>query len=305
VSGAAFDLTFPATSANLGPCFDAAALALDFGLRVRAERAAAFAIAATGRDAAICGGLEKHLILEVYRETLAGAGVGAAPALALRLENQIPIGRGCGSSAAARLAGVALAAHFGELGWSAQRVFEAAARLEGHPDNAAACWWGGVVVSAPGEEGIRWLQAPVAPNIGWAVAVAAQPLATEEARAVLPAQYPRAAAVRNLQNALLLIAALREGRGDLLADALADRWHQPYRARLCPLLPALQGLAGRNGIWGCALSGAGPSVLLALDASAARPAIATAVEDALRRAGLQAELIFSALRARGAGMEWR
>src|SRR4029077_1503704 len=89
-----------------------------------------------------------------------------------------------------------------------------------------------------------------------------RPLSTEEARRVLPAQYSRADAVINVQNSMLLLAAFTQGRPDFLSAALDDRIHQPYRAALCPLLPALQELKGKSGILGPVLSGAGPSVLI-------------------------------------------
>ncbi|MFY9644067.1 MAG: homoserine kinase, partial [Terriglobales bacterium] len=98
-------LGLPATSANLGPAFDAAALALDFHLRLRAERAPDFFVTAEGRDAPICARMENHLIVTTYCEVLESENRKIAP-LRIHLENQIPIGRGCGSSAAARLAGI-------------------------------------------------------------------------------------------------------------------------------------------------------------------------------------------------------
>ena len=110
-------LTLPATSANLGPAFDAAALALDLYLTVDARPAEEFSIAATGRDREICQAIENHLILTTYREVLSGEGKSVVP-LVLRIDNDIPIGKGCGSSAAARLAGIALANHFGRLRWT-------------------------------------------------------------------------------------------------------------------------------------------------------------------------------------------
>ena len=127
------ELTLPASSANLGPAFDSAAMALDLYLRVRAEAASAFAVAASGRDADICGTVERNLILDTYREVLKNASTKCVP-LALAVENEIPIGKGCGSSAAARLAGVALAVHFGSLGWTDEQIIEEAVRLEGHAD---------------------------------------------------------------------------------------------------------------------------------------------------------------------------
>ncbi|MGZ4876163.1 MAG: GHMP family kinase ATP-binding protein, partial [Candidatus Angelobacter sp.] len=107
------ELVLPATSANLGPAFDAAALAFGLFLKVQARTADEFSITAHGRDAEICGRVENHLILTTYREVLQTEGKPVRP-LALDIENEIPIGKGCGSSAAARLAGIALAVHFGK-----------------------------------------------------------------------------------------------------------------------------------------------------------------------------------------------
>src|SRR5919198_95610 len=141
-----FTITLPATSANLGPAFDAAALAMDLGLRIRATRAKVFSIVASGRDADICGKIEKHLILSTYRDVLAEQNK-TAPPLALTIHNGFPIGKGFGSSAAARLAGIALAVHFGRLKWNSARIIGEASRCEHHPDNAAACWMGGITVA--------------------------------------------------------------------------------------------------------------------------------------------------------------
>ena len=134
------------------------------------------------------------------------------------------------------------------------------------------------------------------------LAVPDEALPTEEARRVLPSQYSRADAVTNVQNSMLLLAAFVQGRRDLLAAALEDRMHQPYRAALCPLLPALQKLAGTPGILGAVLSGAGPSVLIFLDGKAKKENNAEAqVRAHLRAHGLKAELIATALTRQGAG----
>ena len=257
-------LRLPATSANLGPGFDAVAVALDFALEIEAEAAAEFSIAATGRDAERCGRLQDNLILETYKNLLTANGRTIVP-LALRLTNGIPLGMGCGSSAAARLAAIQLAVHFGQLEWDAGRVLEEAYALEGHPDNVAACWLGGFVSAVC--EGTKVHVARVEPPDAWRaiVALPAEPLATSKARAVLPASYPLEDVVTNLQSASVLGLAFAQARGDLLRMAMNDRIHQPYRAPYCPLLPILQPLAGENGILGVALSGAGPAVLLVVD----------------------------------------
>jgi homoserine kinase len=256
-----FRLRLPATSANLGPGFDAVAVALDFYLEIEAEPAAEFSIAATGRDWERCARLDDNLILEIYKGLLASHGKPIVP-LAIRMENGIPLGMGCGSSAAGRLAAVALAVHFGQLGWSSERILEEACVLEGHPDNAAACWLGGFVTAAFEDRTVH--VARVEPPAAWRaiVVLPAEPLATSKARALLPESYSRADAVANIQSVAMLGLAFEQGRGDLLRIAMRDRIHQPYRAPVCVLLPRLLPLAGNHGILGAALSGAGPAMLV-------------------------------------------
>jgi homoserine kinase len=257
-------LRLPATSANLGPGFDALGLAMALYLTIEAEAADAFAIEATGRDAELCARLENNLILETYTSVVTSAGREAVP-LRLKLENEIPLGMGCGSSAAALLAGVALANHFGGLGWSSQQILEEACRREGHPDNVAACWLGGMTAS--GMDGSAVITATCGQNINWRLMLALPnaSLSTTKARAMLPESYSRADAIANVQNAALLVSAFALDRPDLLRTAMSDHLHQPYRKQACPLLPLLLPLAGKEGIFGVSLSGAGPSVLLIAD----------------------------------------
>jgi homoserine kinase len=294
-----FAISLPATSANLGPAFDAAALAFDLHLKLRARAADEFSISARGRDPEICGQVEKHLILDTYRDVLEGEGKVAQP-LTLSIDNQIPIGKGCGSSAAARLAGIALAVHFGALKWSDSRIVGEAAWLEHHPDNASACWMGGLTVAKMSGDR-EALVARVKPKGDWPLllAIPHHPLSTEEAREVLPDQYSRADAVTNIQNSMLLLAAFVQGRGDMLASALGDRIHQPYRASLCPLLPSIEKLAGTAGILGVALSGAGPSVLIFLDPKARASRAKATVAEHLRKHQLTAELIPTSITGEG------
>ena len=274
-----FRLRLPATSANVGPGFDAVAVALDFYLDVEAEPAAEFSISATGYDADLCSGLENNLIVEVYKNLLAESGCPIVP-LAIRMANAIPLGMGCGSSAAGRLAAIAMAVHFGALNWDTQRILDEANKLEGHPDNSTACWVGGFVAAACDGSTVRY--AHVAPPEHWRaiVVLPAEPLATSKARAMLPTSYPMADAVANIQSSALLGLAFAQGRVDLLALAMRDRIHQPYRAQLCPLLPQLLPLMGRDGIAGVALSGAGPAVLVIVESEGKLAQARTAILDA-------------------------
>ena len=273
-------LRFPATSANLGPGFDTAAVALDFYLHIEAEAADEFSIAATGRDAERCARLRDNLVLDLYRKLLAENGRPLIP-LAIRMQNEIPLGMGCGSSAAGRLAGIALAVHFGGLGWESERILAEASALEGHPDNSAACWLGGFVAAASNGSGVH--VARVTPPAEWRaiVVLPREPLATSKARAVLPETYVRADVVANLQSVAMLGLAFAQGRGDLLQSAMSDRIHQPYRADICPQLPRLLPLAGSHGILGVALSGAGPAVLVVTDGEENLEEASAAIRSAL------------------------
>jgi len=297
---AALHLALPATSANLGPAFDAAALAMDLYLTIDARPAAGFSIKATGRDALICQALENNLMLSTYREILQSWALNVIP-LALRIKNDIPIGKGCGSSAAARLAGIALANHFGEMHWTDSQIIGEASRREHHPDNASACWMGGLTIarmSSVSEAQVVCIR----PKGKWPLllAIPEESLATEEARRVLPAQYSRADAVANIQNSMFLLAAFTQGRHELLAPALEDRIHQPYRAPLCPLLPCLQELTASPGVLGSALSGAGPSVIVFLDPRSSPHRARKAIAAHLAGKGLRAELLLSSITSDGA-----
>ena len=267
-------LRLPATSANLGPGFDALGLAMALYLTIDAVSADAFQIRASGRNADLCGDATNSLILSTYTSMLAANGRAVMP-LRLELNNEIPLGMGCGSSAAALLAGVLLANHFGDLNWSGQQILEDACRREGHPDNVAACFLGGMTASF--DDGNHVVTATCGQNLDWNlfIALPSASLATEKARALLPPTYSRADAVANIQSTALLVSAFALDRGDLLRTAMQDKIHQPYRMEASPLLKQLLPLTGTPGVLGVALSGAGPSVLVIAEdeAVATLPAI--------------------------------
>ncbi len=292
-------LRLPATSANLGPGFDAVALALALYVEVEARPALAFEIDASGRDAGICSALTGNLLLDTYADVWKRHGTGTPRPLHLTVRNGIPLGMGCGSSAASRLAGIALANHFAGLGWDRARMLNEAAALEQHPDNVAACCLGGFAVAATlssrfaeqaaaphpaGREAVSpGVQAlSLVPPHGWhaLLVLPGRSLATAASRAVLPQSYARAEVVGNLQSLSLLVAAFATGDSSLLQAATVDRLHQPYRGEACPLLPRLLPLAGQNGIMSVTLSGAGSGVLLLLKDEAAIPDATTRVHAA-------------------------
>ena len=262
-------LRLPATSANLGPGFDAVGLALSMYLTVEAWPAEEWSIEATGRDADVVGKIDGNAMIEAYKAT-SGLLDWMTP-LRLKVHNEIPLGMGCGSSAAAICAGVALAAHFEGLPFDPAFIAGEAAELEGHPDNVAACCYGGFTTSVMSDEGGPYADgieavATFAGDPAWQMILAMprEGLATKTARAMLPENYSRADAVFNVQRTALLTAAFAQRRLNLLGVAMQDRVHQPYRVKACRLLEKLLPLADTPGIAGVALSGAGPSVLVVL-----------------------------------------
>jgi homoserine kinase len=251
----------PASSANLGPGFDALGLALGVYLTCRFEPAERISIRASGRDAARISTGEDNLIWQTALAVAKDVGE-TLPPIALDIENDIPIGKGLGSSAAALTAGVVIADHLLGLHWKPHRILDEAARIEGHPDNVAACVLGSIVASAIDAGGVaRAVRLEFPARYGIAVVVPDFVLPTTQARAVLPDCYSREDTIFNVQRSALLIAALSTGTTSAFPTALEDRLHQPYRYSLVPGLEEMVKLRA-PGLLGCALSGAGPSILV-------------------------------------------
>src|SRR5579863_162232 len=179
-------LRVPASSANLGPGFDALGLALDIHLECRFRPATALSIHVRGRDAELISRREDNLIWQTALRVAAGAGT-AMPPIELEISNDIPLGKGLGSSAAALTAGVVIASAALDLGWDDERVLHEAACMEGHPDNVAACVLGSIVACAVDSAGVaRAVRMEMHPHYGVAVVVPDFVLPTTEARKVLP-----------------------------------------------------------------------------------------------------------------------
>ncbi|MGO9228134.1 MAG: homoserine kinase [Bryobacteraceae bacterium] len=256
-----FRVRVPASSANLGAGFDALGMALGVYLTCRFRPSAALSIRAEGRDAASIPTGADNLIWQTAVSVAEGLG-SAMPAIELEIQNDIPLGKGMGSSAAALTAGVVIADRLLGFGWKPLRILDEAARLEGHPDNVAACTLGSIVASAIDGGGVaRAVRLELSPRFGVGVVVPDFDLPTAKARSVLPASYSRADAVFNVQRAALLVAALAGGVTTAFPAALEDRFHQPYRIPLVPGLDEILKLRA-PGLLGCALSGAGPSILV-------------------------------------------
>lgn len=291
----------PATSANLGPGFDALGLALALHNEAIVEEADVVTVAVEGEGAARLDAGVKNV---VARGVALGFEVAGRPFRGARLRcvNRIPLSRGLGSSAAAWVAGLVAANAL--LGEPIDRdgLLAAATRAEGHPDNAAAALLGGLTVSCADGGRVTALSLPVPAGIDWVVLVPETEGSTHEARAVLPEAVPRADAVFNVQRVSLLLAALVAGRGDLLDLAMQDRLHQPYRRRLFPWMEDVAAAGRRAGALGCVLSGAGPCLLAAVPARGGDP-VASAMAETLRAAGIAGRALHLPVDPRGATWE--
>jgi homoserine kinase len=286
----------PASSANLGPGFDALGLALSLYLECRFRPSEKLEIRVSGRDAEMipCG--PENLIWQTV-ERVAEDVRCSVPAIELEINNDIPLGKGLGSSAAALTAGVVIANHLLGLGWKPLRILDEAARIEGHPDNVAACVLGSIVASAIDSGGVaRAVRIELPERFGIAVVVPDFALPTVEARSVLPENYSKADTVFNVQRSALLIAALATGTKSAFPAALEDRMHQPYRTKLIPGLEEILRLRA-PGLLGCALSGAGPSVLVFYEKD--RPEVCGLVRKIFALHGKESEVLWAQIAAHG------
>jgi len=250
-------VTAPASSANLGPGFDCMAIALDLRNRVELRRQgdAQVVVESEGEGAGEAPGGPDNLFVRAFEA--AGAD---SRGLTVRMTNRIPFARGLGSSAATIAAG--LVAGRAWAGAGEDDLLSLATALEGHPDNVAAALNGGVTLAWT-TDGVPAAVGLGDPGFELVAVVPSQQLSTAAARAALPASVPHADAVHTAARAALLVAALGSGDGDLLAQALDDRLHEPYRAPLAPLLGAVrEQLPALPGALGATLSGAGPAVLV-------------------------------------------
>jgi homoserine kinase len=235
----------PATSANLGPGYDVLAAALSPALELEVEETGEFSVHS---DVPGLPTDRSNLCVRAF------ARLHPADGLRFQIRSEIPPAAGLGSSAAAIVAGLAAADHFYELD---APLFDLAHELEGHPDNVAAALLGGFVICAPG--GPVRVEPP--PGLEGIVAIPPDEVATEEARAALPADVPLRDCVANLGHTSLLVLGLAKGDHSLIGRGLRDALHQPRRRHLYPRSMDLVERAQELGAMGATISGAGPTVL--------------------------------------------
>jgi homoserine kinase len=235
----------PASSANLGPGYDAMAAALTIHLELEVEETGAFSVESNLPEVPLD---RSNLCVRAFE------ALHPADDFAFRISSDIPLAAGLGSSAAAIVAGLCAADHVFELGAD---LLAPAIELEGHPDNVAAALQGGFVIVADG----RAERFDPLPGLEAVVAIPPERVPTVQARAALPAEVPMEDAVHNAAHAALLVLGLARGDLSLVGRALSDRLHQPRRAHLYPRSMELVARAGELGAIGATISGAGPAVL--------------------------------------------
>lgn len=255
-----FTVVVPCSTSNLGPGFDAVGIALggpDLIVRVTPGPAPLRITRFSGEGSDRVPLDASNRIVQAAQQAAAGSALTGD----LAVHSSIPFKRGLGSSAAAALAGALIADRLLDGAVGADRVLQTAVELEGHPDNVVPSLRGGAQVSVRDASGrVLFCEIPIKQPLRAALYIPDQELATSAARAVLPKQVLMEDAVHNLGRAALFVAALAQGRHELLREAMQDRLHQPARAGLLPWLPALLDAAEKAGALGAALSGAGTTV---------------------------------------------
>jgi homoserine kinase len=259
----------PASSANLGPGFDTLAVALECYVSVEVEEAPSLRVHSEGEGAGIFDDAS-HLAARVVTEVL------GHDRFAVTVRSQIPVARGLGSSAALATAAAAAA--------GAEDPFAVATSYDGHPENAAASAFGGLVTATMVETRAVHAALPLSEALAFVVVIPERDLATPEARGVLPEALSREDVVFNLGRMGLLVAGLGDPDG-LIPESTEDRIHQPARTRLFPEAPQILVALVEAGALAASWSGAGPS-LLGIVRSDAAASVRDGAEVALRAAGL-------------------
>ena len=298
----------PATSANMGPGFDALGFAMELRDEVMFERASdaessAITLDPDGRQVSL--GIptgSDNLALRAFAAAFRDAGQ-AAPAVRVCIVNRIPVARGLGSSASAIVAGLMAADAFMGIAPDLQRLLSTAARIEGHPDNTAACILGGITASSFVGARVLWARVPVHGSLRAVVAVPDFPVSTRAARNVLPGSVPHSDAVFNVGSTALLVASLASGDYANLRYAFDDRLHQPYRSGLVPGMINAMKAACDSGAIGSYMSGAGPSIMALIDRDGLAEPVAFAMREAFARVRVNALTMDLPMAESGAAFE--
>jgi homoserine kinase len=275
----------PATSANLGPGYDAVGLALSLNMRISLDRAPYPLVEVRGTGVDLIPHNPEHPAYRAARFVAELLGESDAHFHLLQ-ENAIPPTRGLGGSAAALVGGAVAANDLFGGQIAAPDLLNVVCELDGHPDNAAPALLGGLVIGTLTPEGVSAVRLEPK-NLKVVVAVPDFAVSTTAARRALPDSIPHRDAAFNVGRSGLLLGALATGEYELLRVAMQDRLHQPYRSHLIPGLEDVIDAALANGAYGASLSGSGPTVL-AFVSEATAPKIALAMQSTFESRGVSA-----------------
>lgn len=290
-------INVPATSANLGPGFDALGLALDLWSNASVTPAQEFSVTVEGEGADRLASGKNNLIVRAAQR-LAERARKPLPPFQAKCVNAIPLSSGIGSSSAAILTGMLAANALLENRFSRDEILDLASEMEGHPDNVAPALLGGLVVSTWAGGKVIARQVPIRADVRVTIALPEFYLPTKQARAALPKKISMKNAVHNISRAALVVEAFRTGDLGLLGKAMDDRLHQPYRLKLIPGAASAMEEAKMAGAAAAALSGAGPGVIAF--SSKAESGIGESMRRAFEAAGLTARIFHLRVSSRGA-----
>jgi len=283
----------PATTANLGPGFDCFGMALKLYLFLEIEEIKqGLIIQSQGEGAEQFEKSENNLIWKAFKSVLQKFNKGKdIKGLRIKTLNQIPVTRGLGSSAAAIIGGIIAAARLYDLKLSNQEILERALSLEGHMDNIVPSLLGGFTLAYSTEkEQIKWAKIKIPEDLQAVVAVPDFPLSTEKMRNVLPRKLPLCDAVFNLSRSALLVKALQNSDWTLLAEAMEDKLHQPFRTPYIPGIKEMFSQVKSTSHAGIALSGSGPTVI-SLTKRGSEKIISQIMEDTFLKAGINCRIL--------------
>lgn len=250
----------PCSTSNLGSGFDTFGLALQLYLTVEMVVAKKFEIDVAGAETEGIATDESNLIHLAAQKIYHKAGL-TLPPLRIRLDNNIPLSRGLGSSGAATVAGLVCANQMAGLQLSQTEILALANQCEGHPENAAASLLGGLTLNCVDVADIISEKIAVEENLQAVLLVPDITISTDEARAVLPKTVPHHDTIYNVQRSALLCHAFLERDYRNLRQAMQDRLHQPFRKHLIPGYDQIEKTAYENGALGVCISGSGSTIL--------------------------------------------
>jgi homoserine kinase len=250
----------PGSTSNLGSGFDTLGLALQVYNRVRVSSAGAKGVRLVACDPSGDWTRAQEMVRETVRLFFKILGQ-PSPGLEVELGGEVPIGRGLGASATARVGVLVALNELAKARLDRAQLLDLATRLEGHPDNASPALYGGFTVSGPIGDGIRCVRFPVKTRAAFVTLIPSFQIQTEAARQLMPGNYSKRDAAHSLNRAALITAAFAKGDLSLLQGVFDDRFHQPYREQLIPALSRVLRAGEKAGAIGGWLSGSGSAVI--------------------------------------------